>query len=245
MSSSENKTSYVNYSRFRPEFIDLSDFPGPMVGDSLVNAELFNLEGKPVELESFRGKPIVLEMGSYTCPMYNNDVATMNSLAREYPDVHFLVMYIREAHPGERVKAHSCFEDKLALAKLIKEDEPNRSVLVDTIAGVAHKAYGALPNSVHVFDEKGVVVYRSDWSNVEVVEKVLASMAHKSVRFTKDHFEKRPPPGMAFSVLLRGGWLALADVFLNVPGMIRAHIKASEAFGTERSLTRSDITNCC
>ena len=245
MTNSATIASYPNYPRFRPGFIDLSDFPGPMVGDSLVNVELFDLQGESVQLESFLGEPIVLEMGSYTCPMYNNDVVEMNRLAKEFPDVHFLVMYIREAHPGERVRAHRCFEDKLALAKLIKEDEPNRRVLIDTTSGDAHRVYGALPNSVHVFDEKGVVVYRSDWSNVEVVEKVLASMSHKSVRFAKDHFEKRPPMGVAFSILLRGGWLAVADLFLSIPGMIRAHIKASKSFGAERSLTRSDISRCC
>ena len=34
--------------------------------------------------------------------MYVGRIASMNTMARDYPDVEFLLFYVREAHPGER-----------------------------------------------------------------------------------------------------------------------------------------------
>lgn len=236
--------NYTNYNRFRPSLIKLSEFPGPQVGDALVDVELRDLDGNAHRLSSFVGKPIVLETGSYTCPMYSKGVTTMTDLARQYPDVHFLVMYIREAHPGERTKGHENLDQKMALARRIAAFEPARTVLVDDVDGEAHLAYGALPNSVHVFDENGVLAYRSDWCHPPVVAQVLEHMGEREVRFSRDHYEKIPPVN-SLSILFRGGVLAILDVLVNSPGMVIEHAKARLSFGASRTLTRKNSEECC
>ena len=233
-------TTYKNYNRFRPHLIHLSDFPGPAVGDKLIDVEVFDLEGNKVKLSSFIGKPIILEMGSYTCPMYCKSVNPMTQLAKKYPDFHFLVLYIREAHPGELTKGHVSIDKKIELAKRIAKDDSVRKVLVDDIEGVGHDTYGAMPNSIHIFDGNGIVTYRSDWSHPPIVTKVLESMTKKEVRFERDHFEKVPPI-FSLSILLRGGWLAIFDVIVYAPIMFYEHIKARLSFGSSRTLTKKSI----
>ena len=235
---------YINYDRFRPHLVKLSDFTGPQVGDPLVDVEFYDLEGNKRALSSFLGRPIVLEAGSYTCPMYCKGVSTMNELAQQYPEVTFLVMYIREAHPGERTTGHKSLEQKFELAHRIAASESHRTVLIDDIDGQAHCAYGTLPNSVHIFDENGVLAYRSDWCHPPVVAQVLKHMGEKEVRFTRDHYEKIPPMN-SIQILLRGGWLAFMDVVVQSPLMIYEHAKARLTVGSSRTLTRKSAKECC
>jgi cytochrome oxidase Cu insertion factor (SCO1/SenC/PrrC family) len=42
----------------------------PGVGEPAPDFELPSLEGEAVSLSSLRGRPVVLEFGSFTCPMF-------------------------------------------------------------------------------------------------------------------------------------------------------------------------------
>jgi peroxiredoxin len=231
--------SYINYDVFDPELIPLDKFSGPKVGEKAVEFEAVTTDGTKVALSDFLGRTVVLEMGSYTCPMHSGDIDAMNLLLRKYPEVVFLVLYIREAHPGGKISGHVSMRDKIALARRLEENpNENRLVLVDDVEGSTHRLYGVLPNSVHVINAKGFTAFRSDWNNVVLVDRILAELKENDDAILEiEHFPKKP---QLFSkdgipVLRRGGWRAIWDMVAAVPRMIKAHKRASAAYPEDRT----------
>jgi hypothetical protein len=83
-------------------------------------------------------------------------------------------LYTREAHPGEHVPHHDVFETKLAHARLLRDEVGiRRPILVDDLAGTAHRRYGGMPNMTWVFARGGRTVYKSNWTNAANVEAFL------------------------------------------------------------------------
>jgi hypothetical protein len=83
-------------------------------------------------------------------------------------------VYTREAHPGELVGPHHTFEDKLAGARLLRDEIGiRRPILIDDVKGTAHHAYGLLPNMSWVIGRGGRIIYKSDWTSAANVEAFL------------------------------------------------------------------------
>lgn len=102
----------------------------------------------------------------------------MDELARRYEDrsVRSIFIYTREAHPGENLKYHSSIEQKIQNAQLFKNDlKITRQVLVDSLEGTVHKAFGALPNMSWIIGRGGLVEYRASWTLPEDIEQALAA----------------------------------------------------------------------
>ncbi len=98
----------------------------------------------------------------------------MDELQKQFEDVMFILLYTREAHPGEHFEAHDSLEAKLERARTFAAKyDVERTVLVDDVEGTAHRKYGGMPNSVHIVNPDGVVVMRGDWNNVWTVTEVL------------------------------------------------------------------------
>lgn len=221
------ETDY-NYGRFRARYYTLTDFPGPTVGEKAADFVATALDGQQVRLSDFLGKKVVLETGSITCPGYVPRIRSMNEVAQEHPNVVFLVLYVREAHPGSRIPQHTSSDEKLALAnRLPAEEDENRMILVDDLDGTAHQLYGSLPNVVYIIDEEGRVAFRMDWNDPEVVDKVLSGEKYDHL-VTNDHREPAKSPVAALRVLRRAGWGAIWDLALSLPKLLMEHRKASE-----------------
>jgi hypothetical protein len=63
-----------------------------------------------------------------------------------------------------------------------------RPILVDDLAGTAHRAYGLLPNMTWVVGRGGRILYRSDWTSAANVEAFLER--YEQAR------RRKPPSGM-------------------------------------------------
>ena len=63
-------------------------------------ALLLSSGDRRVRLSEFRGKrPVVLVLGSYTCPKFRSQAPVLNALYERYHErAEFLLVYIREAH---------------------------------------------------------------------------------------------------------------------------------------------------
>lgn len=89
----------------------------------------------------------------------------------------FFIVYVREAHPGENFPHHVLFEQKLAHAKKLRElERVEIPILVDDLAGTAHKAYGLLPNMVYLIDREAFIVYKSDWTDSHELDGMCESL---------------------------------------------------------------------
>jgi hypothetical protein len=83
-------------------------------------------------------------------------------------------VYTREAHPGEDVPHHDSFDRKLACARLLRDETGiRRPILVDDLAGSAHRRYGLMPNMTWVIGRGGRVAYKANWTSAANVEAFL------------------------------------------------------------------------
>ena len=100
-----------NNEHFGVKEYDWDVFAGPSAGEQYVDATLEDLEtGESVKLSDFAGKWVVIETGSSTCSMYTKNIPDMKRIQDAFPDVVFLLIYVREAHPGERLHQHKDFD---------------------------------------------------------------------------------------------------------------------------------------
>jgi hypothetical protein len=225
-----------NYDRFHPSNYDYERFDGPEAGADMLEFELHTLDGKPVFLGDYQDKWLVLETGSLTCPMYVKNINPIKSVIKKYPDVEFLVVYVREAHPGSRQGAHATLAQKLSVARKSRHvyDEI-RSVVVDDLDGSMHRAYGSFPNMVYVINPDGVVVYRCDWAFPHLIDQVLGD--RPKLHLTERKRIVTAAPWVMVPVTLKGGWDALWDLLIALPGILWGHVKVnfSSSFTDRRS----------
>lgn len=219
-----------NYSRFESKDYDLATFPGPGVGEPMLDLTLTRPDGSEVRLSDLLDRRLVLETGSVTCPIYSDRVPAMRELIARYPDTRFAVLYIREAHPGERIGPHASEAEKLLAATSLSDvAQDPREVLVDDLAGTAHQALGSLPDMVYVIGTDGRIQFRADWNDPTVLDQVLAGTAGPDL-LHREHFPPaRPSPKSAICTLRRGGLRAVLDFALSAPNLAKQHRRANRA----------------
>ncbi|QUR65806.1 peroxiredoxin family protein [Mycobacterium spongiae] len=209
-----------NYARFRPseqqrEQILVHGLGGPKIGDLATDFRATDLDGTEVALSDFRGKVVVLETGSASCPMFEQHITRMNALAYRFPDVVFLVLYTREAHPGSNLRPHRSPADKIAAATLLRrQDQEGRRILIDSLDGEVHRAYGSMPNTVHLIDADGTVVFRSMWNDPTTVGEALTKMVAGADPSELEPRFRPAPPAVMWRILRRAGRQALWDMAL-------------------------------
>jgi peroxiredoxin len=217
-----------NYARFKTTNYDYAKFPGPKAGDSMLDFPMTKLDGTKINLSDYKGQWVVIETGSLTCPMFVKNINPIKKLRAKYPDVAFLVVYVREAHPGSRTNAHQSMDDKIACAKETQQAYgDDRETLVDDLLGSMHQAYGSFPNMTYVIDPEGTVVFRCDWAFAHLIEEVLENRPNLNPNERKQIISAAP--WIMIPVCLKGGWDALWDLVVALPGILWGHLKVDVA----------------
>ena len=214
-----------NYTRFKMSNYELGYFPGPKAGEQVdYGYTLTDLSGNVVNLEDYKGKWLVIESGSLTCPMYVKNVKPFAKLKDKYPDVEWLVVYVREAHPGEKARPATSIDEKIGYATRTRDDyKEARPIAVDTVDGKWHHDWGLLPNTVYVINPEGKVIYRADWSFPNRVDLVLQNRDEVD---PNEHIAIiGAAPWITIPVTLKGGWVALYDILIIFPKVYYEHIK--------------------
>lgn len=141
------------------------DAAGP--GDSFPSFELVTTGGdRLVNHDVFDEKPVLVIFGSMTCPMTASAAPSVQELYDEFGDrVEFIMLYVREAHPGENITQSVTMEAKLAYARALKDYyDIQWTVAVDNIDGDLHRALDPKPNSAYLVNSEGTIVFRSLWA---------------------------------------------------------------------------------
>lgn len=212
-----------NYDRFSPDLYHFGEHAKVAVGQTMPDSDIFLLSGERSTLHKQLGTLTVLETGSLTCPLYRSNIRAMSDLQRDNTDVQFLVLYVREAHPGERTNAHDVITDKIKAAlQLRSQNIENRTIVVDGVDGSLHQKLGSMPDMVYFFDADGSVLASIDDNDPNAVEAML-----KAIRFNEDPSAvtpqfNRPSPRHVFPTLWAGGWIALYDFFATLPKLIKS-----------------------
>lgn len=219
------ESNNYNYYSFKASDYDFTNFTGPKPGEKYVDFKAMKLNGDIVSLSDYLNKPIILDTGSITCPMYANTKRGMLDLKKQYPDFHFLLLYVREAHPGGKTKNLSSMDEKMINAKSTYDlYNETREVLVDSLDGIAHLKYGGMPNMTYVIGTDGIVRFRANWTNIEALKKVLSNM--DNIESQDLYPVVKPPIHIALRTLLIGGIRALFEFLINLPQLIKQHKEA-------------------
>jgi peroxiredoxin len=153
------------------------------VGTAAPEFQAFQLDGSVIRLSDFRGRRhVVLMTGAVTSPMCAFQTPGFNQLQRDFHGrgVAFFLLYTRESHPAENYPAHSSLEQKIAYARDLQQlEKVEFPIIVDSLDGRIHRAYGVWPNALFVIHRDGRLMFRSNMANHrelrEYLEELLAA----------------------------------------------------------------------
>src|SRR5262245_42325817 len=150
---------------------------GPQLEQAAPNFTLKTVDGKEtVQLSKLIGsKPVVLVLGNFTCGPFRSYYASVESVyQRHKKDAHFLMVYVREAHPtdgwkmesntrvGVAVQQPTTLEERVTVAgKFCERLKPTMPVVVDDVNDVVGHAYSGMPARLYVIDTQGKIAYKS------------------------------------------------------------------------------------
>lgn len=212
-------TSY-NYDKFSSGQYDLANFSGPKLGEKAPDAIFTLADGSRKKLLDFDSDFLVIETGSVTCPLFQSRRGGMADLSINHPNVKFVVMYVREAHPGAQTKQHQCQKDKFGAAQKLDDNSGDlREVLVDDIDGSAHKAYGSYPNAVFIVNKNGCVVFSSDWNDPAATKAALKLLEAGRPANVRSMF-KPATPSIGIKTFKISGKGAAPDFFKSLPSLM-------------------------
>jgi peroxiredoxin len=220
--------SKYNYQSFTRDLLQkemAGSGAGPEPGERAPDFEGRTLTGSTVGLSECRNwKNVILTFGSLTSPMTAGSLGGMNRLYRKFTrsDVQFLFVYVREAHPGERIPAHGSMEEKTCAAKMLRDrEEIQMPIIVDELRGPIHREYGKLPNPTFLIDKSGRIAFRALWTQPDIIEDALEALLERQRGRGVEHAivnggEDRSFPLSyavvhAYRVLERAGEKSLAD----------------------------------
>ena len=136
-------------------------------GDSFPPFQLVTTEGdRLVNSDVFGDQPVLFVFGSMTCPMTASAAPSVEELYSEFGDrVEFIMLYVREAHPGELISQAESMDEKLVHARALKNlYDIGWTVAADSIDGDLHRALDPKPNSAFLTDSQGKILFRSLWA---------------------------------------------------------------------------------
>ena len=221
-------TSAVNeyrYKRFTTTLLmgDLRFRKGAAApGDAFPDFELITTEGsRLVNEDVFGDKPVIFVFGSMTCPMTASAAPSVQELYDEFGDrVRFVMMYVREAHPGEHFAQAESIEEKLGHARTLKDFYNIQwTVAADSVDGNLHRALDPKPNSAFLMDRDGTILFRSLWASDynalrQALDAVSSGQAPPAKQSTKMMGPVARAMGHVQEVMQRGGPQAVRDLWL-------------------------------
>ena len=191
-------------------------------GDAFPQFELITTDGSILVNEDvFGDKPVIFIFGSMTCPMTASAAPPVQELYDEFGDrVDFIMLYVREAHPGEYFVQSETLEDKLDYAQNLKDFyDIQWPVAADNIDGDLHRALDPKPNSAFLTDKDGTILFRSLWaSDYRALRAALDAAANGRIPETRQSVKMIGPVSRAMGhvhkVMARGGPQAVRDLWL-------------------------------
>lgn len=174
--------SHMEYNKIASEccFLDWGHTGWFAPGSSFPQGNLYSLkQNKFVRIQDLiQEKPIVIQLGSITCPAYDLNISKTKELSEKYKGkVDFYTLYVRENHPTEKFKPHSNFQQKIEYARqLQKEDQIGHDILIDEIEGTLHSQIGKFGNSTYLIGKDGKIAHWSIFTEPQLLEAGISEL---------------------------------------------------------------------
>lgn len=153
----------------------------PRPGDKIPDFELQTLDGTTFSSGDLKETgPVLLVFGSLTCPMTDSAAPGINELHTEFGDrVRFMLVAVREGHPGASVPQPQTLEEKLKHAEMLRDFHGHQfEVAVDDVDGKFHQSLSPKPNSAYILGKDGTILFRAHWaSDKKGLARALAAVA--------------------------------------------------------------------
>jgi hypothetical protein len=197
--------------------------PGP--GDRMPGFDLPTLNGRRLRSADLaKTGPTLLIFGSSTCPVTDNAAPGLKDLHRRYgAQVRFVMVNVREAHPGERFPQPRTLAAKMTAGRQLCDLHGFEfEVAVDDVDGTLHRAMSPKPNSAYLIDSDGRILFRAHWANdTQALAVALeAAVAGRPPRPSRSGGVVRPTLKMLRNIapaLDRAGRGAWADMWRVAP----------------------------
>ena len=168
----------------------------------------------------FGDKPVLFIFGSMTCPMTASSAPSISELYEEFGDkIKFIMLYVREAHPGENYRQAEAIEEKLASARALQDFYGiGWTVAADNVDGELHRALDPKPNAAYLANSNGDVLFRSLWAaDYEALRQALDDAASGRAMLSTQSTRLLGPVvramGRVQEVMERGGPQAVSDLW--------------------------------
>ncbi len=199
----------------------------PEPGEPLPDFDLPTTDGRRIRTDDFVSrKPLLLITGSLTCPMTASSNPKLRRLHEQFgSEIAFVMLHVREAHPGEHYDQPESFETKLEHARSLKRrDRLPWPVAVDDVQGTVHRSLDEKPNAVYLTDRSGQIVFRGLWAgDVEGLRQALNSVAQGERPHEPESSRRFVPmvegTGVMYEMVRRSGPRAEADIWRAAPPM--------------------------
>lgn len=133
-----------------------------------------------------------------------------------------IFLYTHEAHPAENYPHLTSMDQKFHHAQALRDVYGvSRPILVDSLDGSCHRAYGSLPNMSWIFNRTGTVLYRAEWTDTDSIMDAIQTFLNAAQRrknrerlkpFTVERIEYQTSDDEAFYAgLARNGQQAVDD----------------------------------
>ena len=171
------------------------EFSGPKAGERAPVFEALNVDGAPVVFPPKASSPVLLVLGSYSCPIFRANVAGIRAIHRDFGErVEMVYLYTTEAHPAGTVSPYRdsewltgpnrregillsqprTLDERLARARETVEDlNLPIPVLVDLMGNSGWQLYGSAPSAAYLIDRNRRVTLRQGWVNPAELDAVL------------------------------------------------------------------------
>jgi thiol-disulfide isomerase/thioredoxin len=154
----------------------------PAPGDHVPSFDLPMIDGGHLRSDDLGERPVLLIFGSSTCPVTDNAAPGLNDLHRRFGDrVRFVMINVREAHPGRAFPQPKTMETKTDHAtKLRRIYGFAFEIAVDDIDGTLHRAMSPKPNSAYLLAPDGTILFRAQWANdTHALAKAIDAMTRR------------------------------------------------------------------
>ena len=197
-------------------------------GDRAVDGPLVDARtGEPTTLAAlWAGDHLVVEFGSGTCPPSHAASPALDAIAADLAprSVQVLLIYVREAHPGEHRPPHRTLQDKVRAARrTVDAWGIERPVYADALDGYLHRHYGLLPHMAWVIERGGRVAFKASWTDPRLLrtaaEQLLYEEALGDVRTRAYQVEWQPRLPVDDEATLR-------DLAASGPSAVRQYLEA-------------------
>lgn len=171
-------------------------------------------------------RPTLLVFGSRTCPVTESAADGLRALHAAYgARVRFVLVQVREAHPGERIpQPHTATQKMRRALELKRHHQIPFDVATDTIDGALHRELGARPSSAYLLDPSRRIVFRAQWANqtraiAEALDAVVSGGVPPSPSITRTLQAMTDTIGFMSAPLRAAGRGAVLDTWKVAPPM--------------------------